>query len=458
MPKIISTNPSQNYAIIGEVEISADNEVAAKVQSANAAKLMWKELGVEKRIEMLRPLYEKFAAKKEEFALLITKEMGKPISQSTSEMQGALEEIKWFLDNGAAALKNEITHEDAESIHQIVYEPFGTAAVITPWNFPFAMFVWGTFPNLIAGNTVVFKITEECPLTGKLIEAVMNSADLPLGVFSEVYGAGDIGHKLATSDVNLIWFTGSTKVGKELYKIAADKFIKALLEMGGSSPAIVFEDADLDKAVAQLYEERFNNCGQVCDAIKRLIVHESIYAEVTGKLIAELKTKKIGNPQEQDTDISSLVAKRQQDLLASQVQDAIDKGAKVEFVKEIPQELQGAYYPPTILTDIKTDMRVWKEEVFGPVLPIVTFKTEEEAVRLANDTCYGLGSRIYTKDTEKAKRIASKIEAGTVEINNVSRWHSKNPFGGYKSSGMGRELGTVGFRELCQIKVMSAEI
>lgn len=458
MPKLISTNPAKNYQPLGEVEISTDEEIKAKVSQANAAKLDWKELGLQNRIEILRPLFDKFAAKKDEFARLITAEMGKPAVQSHSEVQGALENISWLLDHAPKALQNEITHEDEKSIHQIIYEPYGTASVISPWNFPLSVAIWGILPNLIVGNTVVFKISEECPLVGKLIEDVMKSANLPEGVFSEIYGAGDIGHKLATGDVDLLWFTGSTKVGKEIYKIAAEKFIKAILEMGGSSPAVIFPDADIDAAVEQLYGERFGNCGQVCDAIKRLIVHESVFEKVLEKLSGELAGKKIGDPSDKGTDIGPLVAKRQQDLLTSQVNDALEKGAKIAFIKEVPENLQGAYYPPTLLTDVKPEMRVWHEEVFGPVLPIVTFKTDEEAVRLANDTSYGLGSRIYTGDLKKAQQIASKIQAGTVEINNVNRWLNCNPFGGYKNSGMGRELGTVGFRELCQIKVVCEEV
>jgi acyl-CoA reductase-like NAD-dependent aldehyde dehydrogenase len=317
------------------------------------------------------------------------------------------------------------------------------------------MFIWGVIPNLIAGNTVVFKISEECPLTGKLIEEIMNSGNLPEGVFSEVYGDGRIGQKLAESDVNLIWFTGSTKVGKLLYKIAAEKFIKVILEMGGSSPAVLFEDVDIPDVIPEIYTGRFRNCGQSCNAVKRLIVHESIFDEVVKKLKEETEKKVIGDPSDEKTQLGSLVAKRQLDLLQNQVKDAVDKGAKITTGGKTPDNLKGAFYEPTILTNITKDMRVWKEEVFGPVLPVVPFKTEEEAVELANDTIYGLGSRVYSKDLERARRVASKIDAGTVEINYTSRWMSCNPFGGYKQSGMGREHGMIGFRELCQIKVIS---
>ncbi len=457
MKKIISTNPAKNYEIIGEVDVSSDEEIIQKVALANKAKLKWKELGVKKRIEILAPLYGKFEAKKDEFAALITKEMGKPITQSKGEVQEVVSDIKWFLENGEKALSNEITYEDKESLHQIVYEPFGVAAVITPWNYPLDMFVWGGIPNLIAGNTVVYKISEECPLVGKLIEEVMSSGNLPEGVFAEIYGGGDIGRKLATSDVDLIWFTGSTLAGKDLYKIAAEKFIKAILEMGGSSPAVLFEDIDLVNVIPEIYAERFSNCGQVCDATKRLIVHESIYHEVVEKLEKEIQKKTVGDPDDEKTDLGSLVAERQLKLIKEQVEDAKEKGAKVIHVGQIPENLKGAFYVPTLLTNVDRNMRVWKEEVFGPVLPIMSFKTEEEAIALANDTVYGLGSRIYSKDLNCAKRVASKIDAGTVEINNVSRWLHCNPFGGFKNSGMGREHGTVGFRELCQIKVIAMQ-
>ena len=457
MKKLQSTNPADNYTILGEVEISTDQEIKEKVAQANKTKTAWKELGIKKRIELLKPICAEFRQKSNEIAELISKEMGKLIGECFNEANGYVEEFEWFMENAESALKDEITHEDNDSIHKIVYEPFGTIAVITPWNFPFGMAIWGIIPNLIVGNTVVFKISEECPLVGKLIEEVMNNHDLPKGVFSEVYGAGDIGEKLSQSDINFIWFTGSTKVGQSLYKTAADKFIKVILEMGGSNPCIVFDDVDISSTIRTIYDRRFQNCGQVCDAIKRLIVHESIFDEVVSEMKKLVETKKVGNPFDKNTDLGSLVAQRQLILLQEQMKDALDKGAKVVIGGKSPENLKGAFFEPTILTNITKDMRVWNEEVFGPVLPIVKFKIEEEAIELANDTIYGLGSRVMSKDIERAKRVASKIDAGTVEINQGSRWLSCNPFGGYKKSGMGREHGIVGFRELCQLKVVSMD-
>ena len=327
--KLISTNPAKNYEIVGEVEVSTDEEILQKVSRAQKAKTEWKELGVKKRVELLRSIFDAFKAREEEIALLETRETGRAITESKATVNGHLNKIEWFLENAESAIAEEVTYEDEKTIHKIVYEPIGVAAVITPWNHPFGMFAWGVFPNLLVGNTVVFKISEECPLVGKLIEEVMASQKLPEGVFSEVYGDGEVGWKLANSDVNLIWFTGSTKVGQQLYKLAGEKFIKAVLELGGSNPCILFDDADVESSISKIYTKRFKLCGQACDALKRLIVHRSIFDDVVEKLKKEIESKKVGGAEDKKTDLGSLVAKRQLDLLESQMEDALSKGAKV---------------------------------------------------------------------------------------------------------------------------------
>ncbi len=457
MTKLISTNPARNYEPVGSVPISPLSEIKQKVAMAQEAKTFWKELGVAKRIELIRPLLNEFMSKKEEIALLITQEIGKPITESLDDIAWDEGYFKWFLENGEKYLADDITFEDKKSIHKIVYEPIGVAAVITPWNFPFDIFLWAVIPNLIAGNTVVFKHSEECPLTGKFIEEIMNKSQLPKGVFAEVYGDGKVGEQLVNQDVNLIWFTGSTKVGKRLYEIAGRKFIKAVLEMGGSNPAIVFADVDVEEIISKIYIKRFLNCGQVCDAVKRLIVHESIFDKVVKELKALIETKIVGDPQNKNTNIGSLAAKRQLDLLESQVEDAIRKGAKIITGGRRPRDSKGAYYLPTILTNVKKNMRVWTEETFGPILVIVPFKTEQEAIEFANDTSYGLGAQIYCKDKNRALKLISKIDAGAIDINQGNHWLPCNPFGGYKNSGMGREHGEYGFRELTKLKIVAFE-
>ncbi|MCL5675541.1 MAG: aldehyde dehydrogenase family protein, partial [Patescibacteria group bacterium] len=419
--------------------------------------LISEELGIKKRLEYVGQIYERLTERKSDLISIIIKETGKSLKDAQSELERYSNNFKWFLENGEKSLSHEVTFEDEKSLHRIIFEPYGVAAIITPWNHPFGMFVWGVIPNLIAGNTVVFKHSEECPLVGKLIEEIVKIVGLPNGVFAEVYGNGKVGAELLKQNINLIWFTGSSKVGKEIYKLAAEKFIKVVLEMGGSNPGIVFEDADVDNFMDKIYAKRFLTCGQTCDALKRLIVHQSLFNKVVEKVKMKLQEKVVGDPEDPKTDIGSLVAKRQVELLDAQVKDAVKKGAKVIIGGKQPEGLKGAFYLPTILTNIKPNMRVWQEEVFGPVLIVVPFKTEEEALKLANDTKYGLGSLVFTNDKKRAQRVTSKLEAGTVEINSATHWLACNPFGGYKESGMGREHGRHGFQELTQIKVVSEE-
>jgi len=454
---LISTNPAENYKEVGKVKISTDDEIAQAVANAKKAKKLWKEMGLAKRIEILRDIFDKFHTRRDEIMDLIIAETGKTVRFAHSEFDRHSKDFAWFLDNAEKALADKITSEDDKTIHSIVYEPRGVTAVITPWNHPYGMFVWGVIPNLVAGNTVVFKISEECPLVGKLIAEIMDSGELPKGVFNEIYGAGDVGEKLLNEQIDFVWFTGSSFVGKKVYKIAADKFIGAVMELGGSNPAIMFDDIVIDDFIEKIYLKRFSICGQTCDSLKRLLVQETIFEEVVEKLKKRFKNIIVGDPLDEKTDIASLVAKRQVDLLEAQVNDAIEKGAKVVIGGKRPEDLQGAYYLPTLLTDIKKSMRVWQEEVFGPVLIAVPFKDEEEAVELANDTKYGLGSIVFSKDKQRAKRTASQIESGTVEINSANHWLPCNPFGGYKESGMGREHGEIGLQELCQIKLISEE-
>ena len=240
--------------------------------------------------------------------------------------------------------------------------------------------------------------------------------------------------------------------------MGAEKFIKVLLELGGSSPGIICEDADIDAVLASIYSARFDNNGQMCDAIKRLIVHESRVKEAVEKLQKLLESKKVGDPDDPETDFGPLVAKRQLLKLQEQIEDAVNKGAKVVIGgKSLEEELEGAFYAPTLLTGVTRDMKVWQEEVFGPVLPVVTFKTDQEAIELANDTKYGLGAYVFTQNKKRALKVAGQLEAGMVSINNAYYLNPASPFGGYKMSGMGREHGKYGLQDLSQIKVVAIE-
>jgi len=457
MKKIISTNPSKNYEVIGKVKASTKKEIVQKVADANHVKEDWRNLGVRNRIGLVRKAYLAYKKNQEKIAGLITKEVGTPITECKDEVAWNWSYIDWFLEHVESAIKDEITYDDGKSLHKIIYEPLGTAVVITPWNLPFDLFIWGVIPNLLVGNTVVYKAAAECVLTGKLLEEISSKVGFPKGVFSFIHGDSQEGKFLTEQDIDLVWFTGSTKVGRSIYELAGKKFIKALLEMGGSNPAIIFDDVDMDSLIDNVTAKRFMFCGQTCDADKRIIVHENKYDEFIEKVEKKLSTFVIGDPEDSKTTMGPLVSIKQLNLLISQVDDAINKGAKVVYGGKRPKGLKGAYYLPTILTDIKRNMKVWNEEVFGPVLPIMTFRTEEEAVYIANDTVYGLGSQVFTKDKNRIKRISGLIDAGNIDFNGVGHFKPFNPFGGYKHSGMGREHGIVGFRELCQIKTVSME-
>lgn len=453
--KLVSYNPADN-SMLGEVLITTPDEITQRVAQAHAAKQHWKMLGVKKRIAILSPLFHMFKERQAELVSLTIKEMGKTYNETMGDFISDFEYFQEFLTQGPTYIEDEITVKNGTTLHRIVYEPRGVTACIVPWNFPFANFVWSVIPNLIVGNTVIFKHSEECPLFGKVVAEVMSALpDLPPGVFSEVYGGSEVGMLLAQAHINMIWFTGSSAVGRKLFNIAGQKQIKAVLEMGGSNPAIVFDDINIDEIIPKIYRGRFTNCGQVCDAIKRLLVHESIYDELVKKMTDHVQQIKVGDPTQTDTQLGPLAAMRQVELLENQVADAMQLGAQIVTGGKRPQDFVGAYYLPTIVTNIKKTMRIWQEEVFGPVLPIVPFSTEEEAIALANDTIYGLGSTIFTNDVNRARRIATQLEAGFVDINDGSHWQQCNPFGGYKHSGMGCEHGRLGFQELCQFKVIA---
>lgn len=452
---ITSTNPAKGYKIIGKVNASTKREVENIVFSANKAKEIWGNLNLEDRVIYVKKLLQTFKDRESEISEIITKEIGTPVNECKDEVSWDWSYFQWFIDNVEKSTTPEITFEDKNSVHRILYEPTGSVAVITPWNLPFDMFVWGVIPNLLVGNTVIYKAAEECILSEKLFEDIAKSAGLPSGVLSFVYGDGAEGKLLTEENIDMVWFTGSSEVGRLIFQTAGKKFIKSVLEMGGSNPAIVFEDADLDLAANAITSKRFMFSGQTCDADKRIIVHKSVYKEFFEKFKMKIKSIAVGDPDDEKTQMGPLVSEKQLKLLDAQVKDAIKKGAKVITGGQRPKGFEGAYYLPTILTNVTNKMRVWNEEVFGPVIPVVTFSEDGEAVRLANDTEYGLGSQIFTKDLKRAERIAKLIKAGNVDINGIGHFKPYNPFGGYKMSGMGREHGTTGFRELCQIKVVS---
>jgi succinate-semialdehyde dehydrogenase/glutarate-semialdehyde dehydrogenase len=455
--KIASTNPSRNYEVIGEVEVSTEQEVKDTVTKARSAQPKWAALAQTERNAAIESFVKVCNNHADEIAELMSREMGKPINQARAQVKESPDFFQAQMDMAEKVLTPEIVYEDETQRHHLTREPLGVIACIMPWNFPFLNIPWQMGQALLAGNTVVFKQSEEVIVFSQLMAKLISESDIPEGVCTAVFGDGAVGEMLVQQPVDAIMFTGSTRTGQRITELAAKTSIRVLTEMGGSAPGIVFEDADVPAIIDTLYMMRFDNTGQYCDGLKRLLVHESKLDEVLEALKKVNASKKVGDALEETTDIGPLVAKRQVDLLKGQLQDALDKGAKVVFGGKEPAGLQGAYFEPTLLTDISFDMRVWKEEVFGPVLPIVTFKTEDEAVKLANDTIYGLGAFVFTTDTERYMRVAKELQTGIVAHNNALYFSTITPFGGYKASGNSRSLGVEGFHEVTQIKVISEE-
>jgi succinate-semialdehyde dehydrogenase / glutarate-semialdehyde dehydrogenase len=457
MNTIISTNPSRDFALIWEVPVTSEEEIIKIVKKAREAQKNWGNLSVWERISYLSKSYDLMFAKISLLVNILSEEMGMPITQAQWEVVNGLAYFRWNLDNAETCLRPEIVKETDTELHTNYYEAKWVVAAIAPWNFPFSLFIWSSIQALLAGNTVVFKTSKETILTGKMIEEIMRESGLPEWVLQEIYGSGEVGDILTNQDIDFISFTGSTQVWRKLYKKAAEKMITCTMELGWSAPGIICEDCIVDGIIDSVYIMKFLNTGQVCDGLKRLIVHESRYEEVIQKLIKVLSMKKIGDASESDTDIGPLVSQAQLDTLQSQYEEAIARWAKVLFKTELNPSLKWAYFPAVLLWNIDFDMRVWREEVFWPILPVVTFTTLEEAIELANDTEYWLGAYIFTQNKETFKYLARHIKSAMIEHNNLNYCQPQNFFGGYKMSWIGRENGKCGFHEVCNVKVVSEE-
>ena len=451
--KLVSINPSNNE-ILGEVEETTKEEIIDKINLAKSAQTKWANLDINERIKILEEMYNKFEKNTDEIANLMSLEMGKPITQSESEIKSTLKNIKWDLENAKNCIAPEITFENDTEMQKVFYESKGIVVAISPFNYPFSLCCAIAFQNLIVGNVVISKPDQNLPLLYKFLEEILSNTNLPSEVWQFVFGGKEIGSFLVEQEIDMICFTGNTKTGEYLYKVAANKMIPILMELGGSAPGIVCEDADIDNVIQGIFKKKFSNSGQLCHALKRLIVHESIFDEVIDKLKKIAESQVIGESLDRNTTIGPLVNKKQLNTLTDQFDDAINKGAKVICGGK---QLEEKYFEPTLLTNITKDMKVWKEEVFGPILPVTSFKTIEEAIELANDTIYGLGGYVFTTNKEKFEKISKELKTGMVACNNLAYSAPYNPFGGVKKSGLGRTRGKWGLRGLCNIKVVTFE-
>jgi succinate-semialdehyde dehydrogenase/glutarate-semialdehyde dehydrogenase/succinyl-CoA reductase len=446
--ELTTINPTTEE-ILKKYAIMTKDNVSMFVKKARDAYKEW-EKDLDKRIDSLYHVANELRKNKENLSRTATNEMGKAIKEARAEIDKCVWAVEYFADNGKNFIHDESFNTDArKSI--IKFEPLGVIASIMPWNFPYWQALRFAAPSLIAGNTIVLKPASATMQCGIEIEKTFDKAGLSEGIFKTVIGDSSVAEILVDSDVNAVTFTGSVPVGAKVAQRATSQLKKTVLELGGSDPFIVCADADIDKASLGAVKGRFINCGQSCIASKRFIVVKNIANEFIEKFIQNTEKLKVGDPSSDDTDIGPLVNSKALKNIDAQVNDSIKEGAEVVTGGEQIGS-KGYFYKPTILGNTTPNMRIVNEEVFGPVAPILIAENEKEAIKLANDSEFGLGASIWTQDLENAEVLSNIIKSGIVSVNNVVVSDPRVPFGGIKKSGFGRELSRYGMLEFVNIK------
>jgi succinate-semialdehyde dehydrogenase/glutarate-semialdehyde dehydrogenase len=444
-----------DQSILGQVPECGTVETKQAIQAAHAAFLKWRALTAKERSDLLWRWAELIDENKEDLARLMTLEQGKPLTESLGEVDYGNSFIKWFAEE-CRRIYGDIIPSNKPNQHLLVIkQPLGVVGAITPWNFPIAMITRKCAPALAAGCTVVIKPAEDTPFSALALAVLADEAGIPAGVINVVTGdAKQIGMELTTDPlVKKISFTGSTEVGKLLMQQSASTVKKVSLELGGNAPFIVFDDADLDAAVKGAMASKFRNTGQTCVCANRILVQDNIYAAFTEKLLAAVKKLKIGNGLDSDVQQGPLINQAAIEKVKEHIADATQKGAKI-LVGGKSHQAGKLFFEPTVITEATANMRLARQETFGPVAPLFRFKTEEEAIHLANDTEFGLASYFYSRDIHRIWRVAEALEYGMVGVNEGIVSTEVAPFGGYKESGIGREGSKYGIEEYVEIKYL----
>jgi succinate-semialdehyde dehydrogenase/glutarate-semialdehyde dehydrogenase len=449
-------NPATDEVLIAIANATPEDGIAA-LDAAAAVQGEWAATPPRERGEILRSVFEAITARADEFATLMTLEMGKVYAESMGEVKYGSEFFRWFAEE-AVRIGGRYTRSPAGTGRIIVTKSaVGPCLAITPWNFPLAMGTRKIGPAMAAGCTMVIKPAQETPLTMLLLAKLMDEAGLPKGVLSILPTSkpGDLTTALIDDGrLRKLTFTGSTGVGKALAKQSADKLLRLSLELGGNAPFIVFDDADVDAAVDGALLAKMRNGGEACTASNRFHVANAVREEFTQKLVKRMAEFKLGNGLEEGSTLGPLVNAKQVATVEDLVADAVAKGATVAVGGVAPGG-PGHFYPATVLADVPATARIFKEEVFGPVAPVIGFDTEEEGIAAANDTEYGLAAYIYTQGLDRALRVAEAIEAGMVGVNRGVISDPAAPFGGVKESGFGREGGSEGIEEYLDTKYIA---
>jgi acyl-CoA reductase-like NAD-dependent aldehyde dehydrogenase len=447
--KTIKTINPATEEVLNEYKIMTKEQINDKVKKARNAFQDWKK-DVSKRADLLHDFANQLRKDKENLAKRATNEMGKAIKEARSEVEKCAWAIEYYADNGQIFSTDEVVNTDARKT-VIRFQPIGVIGSIMPWNFPYWQALRFAAPSLMIGNTIVLKPASATMQCGIEIEKTFSRAGLPDGVFQTLVGDSSVAESLIDSDINAVTFTGSVPVGTKVAQRATSQIKKTVLELGGSDPFIVCEDADIEKASNGAIKGRFINCGQSCIASKRFIVVKNVANEFIEKFVQKAEKLKVGDPLSDDTDIGPLVNASGLKKIDSQVKESVKEGAEVlTGAEQIGGK--GYFYRPTVLKNVNPKMQIAQEEVFGPVAPIIVAGDEVEAIELANDSEYGLGASIWTQDLDKAERLSSSVESGIVSVNNVVASDPRVPFGGVKKSGFGRELSRYGMLEFVNIK------
>ncbi len=446
-----SRNP-YNEKIIKDYKSYNQEEVIKLIDSAQKSFIKWKNISIKKRIKTLEKIKNNLETSKIECANEITLEMGKPIKESIAEIDKCVWLCDYYIENAEQFLKKEIIKTDASKSY-VSFEPMGVILGIMPWNFPFWQVFRFVIPAILSGNTTIVKHASNVSGCCLIMESVFsNNIDYKV-FFSLLLPASKIENVIKNPTIKAISFTGSEKAGSSVGAISGSEIKKILLELGGADAFIVCEDANIDKAANKAVLARMLNTGQSCIAAKRFILHKNIKKQFLKKVIDILNNMNLDNPTDPNTQIGPLARKDILDDINNQLKDAIDKGAKLCYqMKNIPKH--GYFFPPSIVENIDSSMDIYHNETFGPLFTILTYTDEQEAIKIANDTKYGLGGSIWSKNIENAEKMAHQIYTGAVFINEFTKSDPRLPFGGVGISGFGRELGSYGIKEFVNVKTI----
>jgi acyl-CoA reductase-like NAD-dependent aldehyde dehydrogenase len=461
--KVVSVNPATGE-VLREIQCATEQDVHASVARARAAQSAWNELGVRRRIAILREFQRLLLAKKSEVAALITREAGKPLVEAlVTEVLVVLDATRFCVENAFEFLREQpVPHGNLAmktKSGRILREPQGVIGIISPWNYPFSIPATESLSALVTGNAVVLKPSELTSLNGLQLASLLHEAGVPKDVFQVIVGDGATGSALLHAEIDKLVFTGSVATGKRIAQAAAARLLPVVLELGGKDPMLVLDDADVDVASSGAVWGAFVNCGQACLSVERCYVHRSLYEKFAEACVRKTKQLRVGNGLDPQTEIGPLIYERQLRNVESHVEDARALGARVLTGGARLPLLGSNFYAPTVLADVTHAMHIMREETFGPVLPVMPFDTDDEAIRLANDSDYGLAASIWTRDRARGESLARRIRAGTVMVNDAVACFgiSEAPHGGVKASGMGRTHGRFGLEEMVRIKHVDSD-